>query len=770
MKALKFSKVLILLLFLVISIFTVGCKKTNNNEEDPDDKKPPIDEKIDVDKFTSPNIKIHETENDPNFLDGKKYEYTGKWATEEFDPINLDYIYAGLYNPDGTEFLMPTENKRTGQRIFVTDFGGKANDPDFDNTEAVKNAIKSASYGDEIFFTAGKYYFQKSVVAKPIMAHISVPSGVNITGAGIDKTFLVSKFSEYENTNSQTTTIGIIGEENITISALTITAEVPEDKMPQPDPITGKITSGQNNPIGNRYAPKFGIKALNNDINLITQNIVVKNVKVEYFQVSGVDFTNTIASTVKDSIIENATDLGPGGRGYGVTIQGLANKAFHTVGTNLGSRYNVVTNVEVNGPYIRHGIILSYVTHNNLIYNNRVNSTANQSIDLHGEDEFLNVVTKNTIKDGANSGIGLGNSGSSHAETGPANIIYDNLIDNYTVGIQVILNTPDTVIIKNNIKNIREGGVGIDLVFAPNSLVKQNILDGIAGDDGVGIAVKYSYVYYQPELGVVDVYVVGNTIKNINAGAAIYLTTYGDLTIIKQNEFENVKTETIDTKKDFVVPEKSDYTTEVIGQIVYPVKEANINRGSWNHVSRNAGYFYFKGSHTEREFNRMIYYDWDVSKLKEEINESGKIVLRLSVTSKSALQNFVFYGIENFHDNWDELTMTWGNAPFVNNLVNNPELLEDPTGIYSTLDYPYLSEVYDPEGLLTEIGSFQVLAIDEAYITYYIDITDYVKSLETGRFTMILANPTADEAYSSVRNMIKTRKDIWPAIIVEGNE
>ena len=103
-------------------------------------------------------------------------------------------------------------------------------------------------------------------------------------------------------------------------------------------------------------------------------------------------------------------------------------------------------------------------------------------------------------------------------------------------------------------------------------------------------------------------------------------------------------------------------------------------------------------------------------------------------------------------------------------MVNNPELLEDPTGIYSTLDYPYLSEVYDPEGLLTEIGSFQVLAIDEAYITYYIDITDYVKSLETGRFTMILANPTADEAYSSVRNMIKTRKDIWPAIIVEGNE
>src|SRR5690554_2949081 len=48
--------------------------------------------------ITAPNIVITEDPNDPNFLDGKKYEYTGTWGNEEYEKFNQDYRFAGLYN------------------------------------------------------------------------------------------------------------------------------------------------------------------------------------------------------------------------------------------------------------------------------------------------------------------------------------------------------------------------------------------------------------------------------------------------------------------------------------------------------------------------------------------------------------------------------------------------------------------------------------------------------------------------------------------------
>lgn len=770
------KKTFSILFILLLSITLFACNKNNGKfttNESSGNGSGTTTEGVnpgEKEGLTSPNIVFKTDDSDPNYLDGNKFEYIGVWGNEEYPKFNLDYRFAGLYNPDGTVYTMPNENESSGQRIMVTDHGAVADDPDFDNTPAVKQAIAAAEPGDYIYFPRGSYYFKTQSIAKPVMAHISLPSGVNLVGAGRDHTFLISQFSAYDNEHNPTAMIGIVSEENITISGVTITAQVPEEKMPQPEPDTGKLSTTKNNPEGNKFVPKYGIRAINNEIDFITQNIVVKDVIVEYFSVSGIEFTNTIASTVKDSIIKNSTDIGGGGRGYGVTIQGFGNEAFHTVGTNLGSRYNVVKNVTVEGPYIRHGIILSYLTHNNLIYNNTITESQDQPLDMHGEDEFLNVFVKNTVKDGASSAIGLGNPGSTHDATGPANIVYGNIVDNFLGGIEISHGTPDTVILNNKITNLRENSIGIDLMFAPNTLVRNNEIDTIPGELAAGIIVKYSYVYYEPALGVSSVFIRDNVIKNIHDGVGIKLDAYGDNSKILENQFVDVKTDIEDNNANFVVPEKSDYTTEVVGKITYPVKEANINRGSWNNVVANRGYFWFKGSHNEREFNRMIYYDWDLTKLSADISDAEKIVIRLTVTSKSALQRIAFHGIENFHEKWDESTMTWGNAPFVNNPVNNSELEIDPSGIYSTLNYPYLAEVYDPEEELSFIRDFQVVAIDEAFITYYIDITDYVKSLDTGRFTMILSNPTADEAYSSIRNMIGNRKEIWPAIIIADKE
>ena len=109
----------------------------------------------------------------------------------------------------------------------------------------------------------------------------------------------------------------------------------------------------------------------------------------------------------------------------------------------------------MKGPYLRHGSLIQNVAHNNVLRNNHYMNTKLDSIDLHGELEYLNEVYGNTIENIlTGGGVGLGNTGgtapSNHSKSGPNNHIHDNVIRNSREGIVVTMGTPDTLI-ENNI-------------------------------------------------------------------------------------------------------------------------------------------------------------------------------------------------------------------------------------------------------------------------------------------------------------------------------
>ncbi|MDE6661129.1 MAG: right-handed parallel beta-helix repeat-containing protein [Anaeroplasmataceae bacterium] len=737
------KRFLVMLLTLLFGISLVACKPTET--EKPSEPNSKLDDNgtddVDVEKRIDPSL-------DPNYIDGLDYEYTGDWGH------NKDYTKPGFYNPDGTVHELPADKEATGTRINVVMFGAKANDEEFDNTTAVKQAIASAKEGDYIYFPAGKYYFSSNTLSSPHFAHIYIyTNGIGIRGAGKDNTILVSKFSANDNLSKSTATLAVMNASDVTISDLTFTAEVPAENMPT------DLSTSRNNPEGNQYAPKVQISVVNTDPIESTRNVVIKNCKISYFQESAIALKKTQDCKVKDCEISDATDIGGGGAGYGICITGNGFESFSMVGSTTDSRYNFISDNTFKGPYLRHAIILSYVTHNNVVYNNSIDGCQDEPLDLHGEDEFLNVFTKNKVANVTKTGIGLGNPGSTHDATGPGNVIYGNEVENALGGIQVSYGTPDTQIYNNVFKNLKEGSTGIRITFGPNTTIRNNEISNIVGES-VGISSYYYYVWNDPSIGLYQLDIQSNTIKNVKT--AMYFETYKDGTKIKNNQFVSCANEILSDKADFVLPPMSNYFDPVEGTCVYPVQEGNINRGNYESTINPTGYYYFKGSHVEPLFNRVIYEQYNID--RSVLESSSKVYVRITTTSKSAKQHFFFWVKEDLE--WEAKELTWGNAPYINNPTNNSSLSWDPSGEYPITSYPYEAKIYDPNNECVLATDFECVAVNESFLTYYIDITDFMKNkLKSDNFTFIITNETMDAAYSSVRNMIGNAETIWPCII-----
>lgn len=725
------KRTLSLFLILLLSFFIFGCK--DNEETTPTESETPIET-------------IDERE-DVNHIGGLKYKLSSNWEH------NGGYEYAGLYEKDGTKHEGLEENQTTGKTINVTYFGAISDDPNYDNTGAVKAAIDSAKAGDEVYFPAGKWYFKTQTLASPVYSHITLKSGVNLRGEGSDKTSLVSCFVAAYNNGYPTAVIAAVASSNITISDITVTALVTEEMMP---PTLSTTTA---NFPGRDTAPQHGIYVCNNDLEEKAENVVIKNCLIEFFQVSGITLRSTIDCKVYNCTLQKATDLSGGGHGYAICVEGNGNESFYNVGGNLDSRYNVIENNQLIGPYLRHAIILSYVTHNNLVYNNTITGSQDEALDVHGEDEFLNVFSSNKVTNCASNCFGAGNGGSTHDASGPANVVYNNDFSLSKGGIAIVYGTPETIIIKNNIYDLSDDGIAININYGPGTLVNENTISNINGES-FGVRVSYNYVWSNPSDGLSKVTITKNNIKNVKT--ALYLQAYKDGSSFDGNIVTECEVEKVDLNSEFVMPEASDYFTQRVGVSYFPVQEGNINRGSWNDVVANLGYFWFKGSDAEPAFNRMIFYEWELD--LGRVSEASHVYIRLTFTSKSARQHFFFWGIENLE--WDNKTMTWSNAPFVNNLVNNKDLKEDPTGQYPVEEYPYAAKIYDPENKLTKIADYESISASEEFLTYYFDITEYVKALKSSNFTMILSNETMDGAYSSVRNMLNNPEELWPSIIL----
>ncbi|UJF16276.1 polysaccharide lyase family 7 protein [Jeotgalibaca sp. MA1X17-3] len=373
----------------------------------------------------------------------------------------LTYTQPGLVNADGSDHAEPVANVAT-TTIDVTKNGVDTSEND--QSTAIQKLIDEAEVGTELYFPNGTY---------TIVEYLKMKDGVNLRGESREGTIFMATPSD---SGYNDMLILMLGVEDVVISDITITADLVVDYEVD-HTVNNPNADGLKVPI--RIRDREGYLDLDTGIQLNkpSKNILIKNVLIEKYQTMGIRVENSSDVVIDAAIFQNAMDLGGVGAGYGVSIQGAGNNRDRT-GFSNDSKHNVVKNSQFIGPYLRHGVILQYYTHNNAIYNNVLTETKLDAIDIHGEDEYLNEIYGNTIKDiKTGAGIAAGNTGATHDKSGPGNYIHDNTISNSREGIKIHLGTEDTIIENNTIiGSTVPNAKGIYLQNAPGTRVTGNTI------------------------------------------------------------------------------------------------------------------------------------------------------------------------------------------------------------------------------------------------------------------------------------------------------
>ncbi len=458
-----------------------------------------------------------------------------------------DWNQPGLYDKNGSSHTMPEAVKETGKVISVLDHGATANQSNFDNYEAFKAAIAEANAGDVVYIPNGTYYFKASAKENGYYAHIHLKANVTLKGESEAGVILVSCFDPQDNMDKQTTVIAVTNAKNVAIKNLTVTSNTEDLGYDNTDSnLTTDIYTG----------PKYGITVASSTSIASSEeqasNVRIEGVTVEKFRRAGVRIAMAQEVVVKKSTFKNATCLGGGGAGYGVCIQGNTHDVDVT-DTILDTRFNVVEECSFVGPYLRHGALIQYYAHNNLIHNNQFDDILLDSIDLHGEDEYSNEICHNEIRNTRRgAAVGLGNTGATHDATGRNNFIHDNQIDGGARAIDIMLNTPNTVIFNNSITNVAKG---ITCTEANGTRIVENTFESITGDS---IAVHYSYVWGAANQGIPQDYLLkGNTFTA--CGKGIVIDIHGENFTMEENTFEGIAegNQIVDTTETFDLPDNN---------------------------------------------------------------------------------------------------------------------------------------------------------------------------------------------------------------------
>ncbi|MDZ7373240.1 MAG: right-handed parallel beta-helix repeat-containing protein [candidate division KSB1 bacterium] len=384
-------------------------------------------------------------------------------------PASSGAQYPGLYEEDGSPHPHPPPNAVRGASLNVLSFGADPTDSEHDDLPAIRAALEAARAGDEIFFPAGFYNF-RSTASGDSRTHIYLKSGVNLRGDGRESTFLKSAYGDA----TVERFLRLRGISQVVISDLTLTAD-----------FRGAYSRNTeaNNPQGG--GPRYAI-CIEDASGSPSHSIVIENVGVENFRGHGVRVQNSYDVVVRGCVFRNATDVGPGGAGYGVCILGNGLP-------NNNSKFNLVEGCSFYGPYLRHGVLLQYATHNNLVQGNFFDGILLDAIDLHGEDEYLNEIRENEIRNVATgAGVGVGNTGSTHDASGPYNYIHHNRVINCREGVKIYLGSPDTRVEYNEITGSQvTGGKGIYLLNAPRAFVKGNWIHDNPAPGFIGILLAH---------------------------------------------------------------------------------------------------------------------------------------------------------------------------------------------------------------------------------------------------------------------------------------
>ncbi|MBC7622215.1 MAG: right-handed parallel beta-helix repeat-containing protein [Aeromicrobium sp.] len=382
-------------------------------------------------------------------------------------------LKAGLRDNGGVPRATPLNHMVKGRTIDVTRYGADIKDSATDDRPAIEAALNGAKPGDEIYFPNGVYNLNSPATNHPNV-HILLRSGVNIRGESEAAVLLKSNFDVGLGSRPDTVMRGQ-DVSDILVSNLSITSTW--DRRFPTSPRSQNPDRG-----GPMYAIAIEAKA---DAN---QRITFEAVRVERYARMGI----LVGKGSSDVVIRrchasNATDIGGGGAGYGFVLQGRGHQsalANPYLGTSDDNYFNVIEYSTANGPYIRHGALIQYWAHHNVIRHSTFDQNVYDAIDLHGEDEYLNEVAHNTITNtSAGAGIGLGNSGAGHDKTGPWNWIHHNTIRGSMRGMTVEYGTADNLIEDNIItgNNSYAGQVGIALGSVKGIVIRRNqIIDNNA--------------------------------------------------------------------------------------------------------------------------------------------------------------------------------------------------------------------------------------------------------------------------------------------------
>ncbi|WP_169087550.1 S-layer homology domain-containing protein [Paenibacillus sp. PL91] len=391
----------------------------------------------------------------------------------------VPFTQPGMREAGGAEHQVHTPHATTGKVWSVLDFGADPADNGSDDRLAIQAAIDAAGAGDEVFLPHGVYNLNTSPDG---FTNLILKSEVNFRGESEAGTILRTSLNQVKNS----VVLKASNVHDIVISGLTLTSTW--NGQYSTDHQTNNPSAG--GPDNQIVISNFGENP--------SYNITIDHVTVEKYVRMGVRIDSSHDIVVRGSTFRNATDVGGGGAGYGVSIQGVAK--VDRLGFPNDTIWNLVEDSTFEGPYLRHGVLIQFVAHNNVVRNNRFDLSKLDAIDLHGEWEYLNEIHGNLITNiETGAGIALGNTGgtapSNHSKSGPGNYIHDNTIRNAREGIKVHMGTPDTVIERNIIEETKEmeGATGIMVMNGPRTIIRDNIVRNNTAPNYWGIILEHDF-------------------------------------------------------------------------------------------------------------------------------------------------------------------------------------------------------------------------------------------------------------------------------------
>ena len=385
----------------------------------------------------------------------------------------------GFYNEDGSVHEILEPYWPWGDTVNVIDYGADILDNGNDDRPAIEAAINAASMGDLVYFPNGVYNMA-SVSSSADNAHIVLADGYHLHGESMAGAIIKSQFPLTVNQNETTRTVKIQGRFAITIKNLTFTSD-----------FSGVYWTDRSGNNPDRSAPGVHLY-IDDSGSTPSRQVTVDSCKFEKFRAMAIRLANSSDCIVRNSDFSLATDVGGGGAGYGISVQGNGH-GNDSYGLARDSRYNLIENNTFRGPQIRHGVVIQYYSHNNLIRNNTFDATTMDALDLHGEDEYNNELCYNTVSNVTlGGGVGVGNTGADHDASGYNNYIHHNTFSNCREGVKVYLESPYTRIEDNIVEECTvSSGKGIYILNGPRTTIKNNIIRYNGASGFVGIYLKH---------------------------------------------------------------------------------------------------------------------------------------------------------------------------------------------------------------------------------------------------------------------------------------